>query len=771
MKKTLLFIIGLILISSPAFATTYYASPSGGGAASCVDNTTNVCSLQRAITVASTGTNIIELADGSYSASSFNFTSTNTGCDLTLRAATGATPILSSSSGGAVDVIDIAATMVSGTITFDGITISDSDSDYSINNKSPEVNIVFKNGFITNTDASAGYAFYYPVDTTNKISLDSGEDTTTNLRTGATTNLKMAQKIVVGGSNITVNRAAFKLRRRCGNKGTNCDEFISGESWDYRNKDTLTVTIETDSAGAPSGTPVTNGTSQTILASSVPWRAASGGEWSSFSFSSNVSLSSGTTYWVVITGSYTTSSTNYIEVSTDTGNGYASGDSATYNGTSWTGASAGTDLLFAIDRAHTRNLTVTNNTVSTSSTTIVLAWADTVDIENNTLTSTGASILTLTLNGQYTVSDDQYKKVVLADNIVSSTTSGSRLIGVGITNYAKTYTNVLVVKGNTGTVDLITAPSLFVRKFLFSNNSLTIQATGTGIFQLGKEVDGADPQEFNYEPFDQIIIEGNVFNYSGNTHNHLMLFAIGSSNGVFRNNTIYAHNAGSGGRAWGIVVKSIGWLIEGNKIYGCSPAIAVYGTNHTSVVYNTLECFGSATDGCLLVRNHQDSIYGPTTYGKGFFNYIKDNIVISDDSTFSALDYGTTTADAYDPTHRDPKYWSNIIDNNTYYSKIYSHFIDFETPSTQAYLTSGDGVSALQSTWASSSYTDKSSLSIYNDLGNSSFSLPAIKSPSTGDFTTSGSSVINKGTLSGTNIGADQVSGSGGGNLKMGLSL
>lgn len=59
-----LFIIALA-VPSLAHATAYYASPSGGGAASCVDNAANVCTLPRAVTVSSAGDTIV-VACGTY---------------------------------------------------------------------------------------------------------------------------------------------------------------------------------------------------------------------------------------------------------------------------------------------------------------------------------------------------------------------------------------------------------------------------------------------------------------------------------------------------------------------------------------------------------------------------------------------------------------------------------------------------------------------------------------------------------------------------------
>jgi len=55
----------LLFICFNANATNYYAKPGGGAAASCVDSTTNVCTLNRAISVAG-DTDVINLAAGNY---------------------------------------------------------------------------------------------------------------------------------------------------------------------------------------------------------------------------------------------------------------------------------------------------------------------------------------------------------------------------------------------------------------------------------------------------------------------------------------------------------------------------------------------------------------------------------------------------------------------------------------------------------------------------------------------------------------------------------
>lgn len=753
MKKLITF-LGFILLSTPAFAGTYYASPSGGGAASCVDNGANVCSLQRAVTVAASGTNTIECATGSYTiTTALSFNATNTGANLTIQKAAGATVTLASTGGTAV--IDITAAMVSGTITFDGIDISETDTDYGVRNLAPEVNVVYKNSSITNSDATAGNAFFFVPDTTNNISLVTGQDTTTGLRTGATTNVKIAQQITVGGSNITVNRVALLLQK-------------IGTTWDYRNGDTLTVTIETNSAGAPSGTPVTNGTSTTILAYDVSDQSA---EMSFFDFSSNVTLTASTVYWIVLQGSYTASSTNYIAWSADsTSGGYAGGDSATYNGTTWTASAAGFDYIFAVNRNHTRTLSVTSNTMNTRSDNVRLGWLDTATISGNTMTSTAGGALNLCINGQITSSGKAFNRVVFSSNTVSSTANLSQMITVGTNTIAKTYIDSLSVINNSGTVDGIMKPAVYLKKLFFYGNNFTVGYSGNTPFQLGFEVDGSDPMGVNYEPFDQVVIENNTLYYSATTHNHLMLLGIGSEDGVLRNNTIRAnYGSGTSSGGWGIVVKANRWFIDGNRFYGGGPCIYLT-SNHNRVTRNTCETYdATGSNAAILFRNHQDSIYGGK-FGIPYFNYVEDNIFVSNGSSFPAIQHcDTTTCGSGSSTlgtGRTEPYWSNRIDNNIYFSRDKSGMYSLGSGSSTVSRTISDGIATVQTDWASSTYSDKNSIAQYNDIQNSKIDNPGLSGASSGLFSSSSSITKKKGVLNNTDIGGYQSSGSGGGRFR-----
>lgn len=737
MRSLILSILFSIFTYTNALATTYYASPSGGGAASCIDNGANVCTLQRAVTVSAAGTNTIVCAAGTYSiTTALVFNATNTNGNITIQPASGATVTLGST--GATTVIDIQAVMVSGSITFSGINFSDADTDTLVTNTAPEVNLTINNSTMSATDATVGRPISLVEDTTNRIAQTAGADTVTGLRTGATTNVKIAQQITVGGSNITVNRAALYLYKN----GTL--NFPEGK--------VVSVTLETNNAGAPSGTPVTNGTSNSIEVYNINTQ----GQWVFFDFSPNVTLNAGTIYWVVLQGDTTASASNYISWAADSTSGaYAGGDSSTYDGTSWTASAAGVDYLFAVNRNHTRDLTVTNSTITGLLGNIVADWFNNLTYTSNSGTETANTNGSM-ITASQTESGPIANSIVVTNSSFTSTSSGTKLINTG-TGIAVNPVRKVVIKNNTGTLVNFLNMDTYVEKLLVEDNNFTLTCTGTNCFNLGKEVDGVDPQTFNYYPFSQIVIEGNTFYYSGTTHNHLALFAIGSDNGVFRNNTVTVGGNGTGSNSWGFVLKSNGWFFEGNKIFGVCPAIAVYGTNNSRIVYNTLDCQGNGSDGAILIRNHQDQIYGPKTFGISFYNYIKDNIVISE-SAMAAIDYGGTTAYGFE---RTPQFWSNIVDNNTYFARTNTNYADYETTGSQEYVTLAEGVALLRTTWQSSTYTDSKSLSNYNDL-NSVFADVGIArdSAQAGIFNVNSSYVIGQGKIDGTNIGADQVSGS-----------
>ncbi len=112
--------------------------------------------------------------------------------------------------------------------------------------------------------------------------------------------------------------------------------------------DNIQVSIQTNSAGSPSGTPIANGTANTIAGSAL---SSSVGKYSTFSFASAFSLVAGTTYWVVFERTGSLDSSNYFQVggavSSSSAYDYASFVSQYYQGT-WTLGTYATLLYFEI---------------------------------------------------------------------------------------------------------------------------------------------------------------------------------------------------------------------------------------------------------------------------------------------------------------------------------------------------------------------------------------------------------------------------------------
>ena len=94
----------------------------------------------------------------------------------------------------------------------------------------------------------------------------------------------------------------------------------------------LWVTIEADSSGNPSGTPLA--TSQYINVANLPANSGTGTNVR-FVFRAPVTVTAATTYWIVLYSDTSTSATNYISTYVVGGNPYANGKYGTYNGAAW----------------------------------------------------------------------------------------------------------------------------------------------------------------------------------------------------------------------------------------------------------------------------------------------------------------------------------------------------------------------------------------------------------------------------------------------------
>lgn len=107
---------------------------------------------------------------------------------------------------------------------------------------------------------------------------------------------------------------------------------------------TMTLRIETDAAGAPSGN-LANANATTTVAEST---LATSAGWIDFTFSSSFSLTINTTYWLVLSTDRAASNTNYITWSSDaSAPGYTYGAMYKYASSAWSAESK--DAVFSIN--------------------------------------------------------------------------------------------------------------------------------------------------------------------------------------------------------------------------------------------------------------------------------------------------------------------------------------------------------------------------------------------------------------------------------------
>lgn len=150
--------------------------------------------------------------------------------------------------------------------------------------------------------------------------------TDNKLNSGATTNVNLGLAFTQSGTR-SVKRIALRLK----NPGT----ITAGKI--------LTLTIQSDTAAAPSGTVLANGTAATVLCSAVP--VAYG--WVVFTFAKPVDLVDATAYHFVLSCDYTADATNCIYWRSLT---VASGGTVeTFDATNWAAVTATQSFEFYSD--------------------------------------------------------------------------------------------------------------------------------------------------------------------------------------------------------------------------------------------------------------------------------------------------------------------------------------------------------------------------------------------------------------------------------------
>ena len=111
----------------------------------------------------------------------------------------------------------------------------------------------------------------------------------------------------------------------------------------------LTLQIHGDSSGLPDGTPLINGTSDTVIGSTVDERM----RYVVFRFDPPVFLTAATQYHLV-SGSVTVDASHYFRIAKDTDATYTDGGLGTWDGSTYTLIATGADAAFAIFAASTR---------------------------------------------------------------------------------------------------------------------------------------------------------------------------------------------------------------------------------------------------------------------------------------------------------------------------------------------------------------------------------------------------------------------------------
>ena len=153
----------------------------------------------------------------------------------------------------------------------------------------------------------------------------SGTEVAVELRKGSNDNIKLAAKVTQSGA-----RQVKSVFLRLKNVGT----IASGK--------TVTVTLETDSSGDPSGTAIHADATATVLCSSID----SSFDWVEFELTRPVDIADTTVFHIVLSGNYTESSSNYIAWATET---VGSGGDFNIFDSAWGGVSSTTAAMGYIE--------------------------------------------------------------------------------------------------------------------------------------------------------------------------------------------------------------------------------------------------------------------------------------------------------------------------------------------------------------------------------------------------------------------------------------
>lgn len=177
---------------------------------------------------------------------------------------------------------------------------------------------------------------------------------------------------------------------------------------------TLTLRVETDNAGSPSGTLVDANATTTLAESSLD----SSLSMVTFDFATDFSVSLTTTYWLVLSTSSSSSPTNYLAWGEDTTAGYANGELKSEASSVWSAESS--DAIFQV----ISNGIIGNRWSYTNTSTYTTTSATFVEIDSTNLTfqftSNGRPTMVIAEVGWYNGTNGTYNMQIALENTDTS---------------------------------------------------------------------------------------------------------------------------------------------------------------------------------------------------------------------------------------------------------------------------------------------------------------------------------------------------------------
>jgi hypothetical protein len=184
-----------------------------------------------------------------------------------------------------------------------------------------------------------------------------------SITTAAVPNDLLAQSFQIGATN-TVDQVKLFLKKVGNPTGT------------------MTLQIQTDSAGSPSGTLANASATVTVAESSVPATHT----WVPFNFATNFSLTVGTTYWLVLSTNRAASATDYIQWGADASSpAYANGQMKSQSASAWRVENK--DAIFDVRSPNANDETVVIGRVSGGTRDIAIRYDDGAGLSADTKTT------------------------------------------------------------------------------------------------------------------------------------------------------------------------------------------------------------------------------------------------------------------------------------------------------------------------------------------------------------------------------------------------